>query len=107
MLSFSVAQLTKSAAPSILDVVSHTPSMCGQRKHVVHMQVHSPAELKGELLRADDNIVVLMCKATSCRPCKVLFHISAQLSLLPVCCRWLLQVASCFARRGLAEKHAQ
>ncbi|CAK0787660.1 hypothetical protein CVIRNUC_010882 [Coccomyxa viridis] len=34
-------------------------------------QVHSPAELKGELLRADDNIVVLMCKATSCRPCKM------------------------------------
>ena len=87
---------------------SHTLLPCvGPRKHVVHVQVHSPAELKGELLRADDNIVVLMCKATSCRPCKVLFHISAQSSLLPVCCRWLLQVASCFANRGLAEKHAQ
>lgn len=35
------------------------------------MQVHSPAQLKGELLRADDRIVVLMCKAQSCRPCKV------------------------------------
>ena len=46
------------------------------------MQVHSPTELKGELLRADDNIVVLMCKATSCRPCKVMSHISAQSSML-------------------------
>ena len=73
----------------------------------MHMQVHSPAELKGELLRADDNIVVLMCKATSCRPCKVLPHISAQSRLLLVCLRWILQVASCFASGGLAGKHAQ
>lgn len=33
--------------------------------------MHSPAQLQGELLRADSNIVVLMCKAQSCRPCKV------------------------------------
>ena len=54
------------------------------------MQVHSPAELKGELLRADDNIVVLMCKATSCRPCKVMTHTSAQLKFASVddCCKW-------------------
>ncbi|CAL5224555.1 g7257 [Coccomyxa viridis] len=35
------------------------------------VQQVSPAQLKGELLRADSNIVVLMCKAQSCRPCKM------------------------------------
>ena len=47
------------------------PCLRGLSEVPQFVQVHSPAQLQGELLRADSNIVVLMCKAQSCRPCKV------------------------------------
>ncbi len=35
------------------------------------LQVHSALELEDKLQRHDGKLVVLMCKAASCRPCKV------------------------------------
>ena len=35
------------------------------------LQVHSPEELLDQLHKHKDKLVVLMCKAISCRPCKV------------------------------------
>ncbi|KAK9905101.1 hypothetical protein WJX75_009610 [Coccomyxa subellipsoidea] len=35
------------------------------------LQVHSAQELKDILQRHDGKLVVLMCKAASCRPCKM------------------------------------
>lgn len=34
-------------------------------------QVHSPEEFEDKLAANKDKMVVLMCKATHCRPCKV------------------------------------
>ncbi|CAL8464622.1 g4157 [Coccomyxa elongata] len=34
-------------------------------------QVHSPQDLEEKLQRHDGKLVVLMCKAMSCRPCKM------------------------------------
>ena len=37
----------------------------------VDVQVHSPAELEAVVAANKDKLVVLMCKAKGCRPCKV------------------------------------
>lgn len=46
-------------------------TFCHASLMLYRAQVHSSAELDGVLHANPDKLVVLMCKAMACRPCKV------------------------------------
>lgn len=48
-----------------------TPQKPAFSLRALPIQVHSPQELQDQLRKNDGKLVVLMCKAASCRPCKV------------------------------------
>ena len=58
----------------------HSPA---EQLHAPCAQVHSPQELQDQLRTNDGQLVVLMCKAASCRPCKVRTLRRTACTLLP------------------------